>query len=105
VVLGPSLSRFREGLQQRLGANWIVDDLISCEARPDGPDEVMVLGTDEIEPGHVQVSRRGLASSVLIGTFRRRGSTTRERDASPSILDPLAETLNALTSPVSPVAA
>ena len=63
VALGPSLSGCREGLQHRLGADWIVHDLISCDA-PDGLDDVLVLGTEEIEPGSMQVSRRGLGRAV-----------------------------------------
>jgi hypothetical protein len=64
IALGPSLGRGRDALQRRLGAGWVVEDLITC-VRVLEPGDVVLLGTPELPPGQVQMGRDG---RVLVGT-------------------------------------
>jgi hypothetical protein len=75
VALGPSVSQWRNQLQNRLGRMWFVTDLMS-EAQSPTSFEVTVLGTPEIPVDAVQVTGHGVRTCVLVGILRSAPATT-----------------------------
>jgi hypothetical protein len=95
VAVGQSLSRCRDALQQRLGPNWRVCDLISDDPLS-SPGAVFVLGTAELPPGNIQLGRSATNSSVLIGTDPVGLINHGETDPSRASLDRLADLVRTL---------
>jgi hypothetical protein len=75
VALGPSVSQWRNQLQDQLGRTWFVADLMS-ETQSSTPFEVTVLGTPEIPVDAVQVTGHGVRTCVLVGILRSAPATT-----------------------------
>ena len=91
VALGPSLSHWHAGLQRRLGADWVVGELIS--AHPPPAENVRVLGTTELPPGRIESIRAGTRTSLLVGTGLQRSGPDPGHETIQEVLDRLSALL------------
>jgi hypothetical protein len=91
VALGPSLSHWHDGLQRRLGGDWVVEELIS--AQPPPGENIRVLGTTELAPGRIESVRSGSRTSLLVGTGQQYSAPDSGDDSAREVLDRLSDLL------------
>ena len=91
VALGPSLSHWHDGLQRRLGVDWVVEELIS--AQPPPGENIRVLGTTELPAGRIESVRSGSRTSLLVGTGQQYSGPDPGDESIQGVLDRLSALL------------
>jgi hypothetical protein len=78
VIVGPSVTLWRDTLQERLGDRYLVKDMLFDAAGDSHSQTVTILGTPEIPLGDIQVYRHRAGAVVLHGIAPRHlgGGTT-----------------------------
>jgi hypothetical protein len=96
VIVGPSVTLWRDTLQERLGDRYLVKDMLFDAGGCSCSQAVTILGTPEIPLGDIQVYRHRAGAVVLYGIAAPRHLGGSDTQAIEPLMERLVDALSGL---------